>query len=156
MPSQPDLTPFSASVRNVFRTMLHMDVEETADADAIALDGADAVRATVAFRGLVTGSATLAMPAPVAAAAVEAFTGRTLAVGSADFRDAAGELVNMIAAGVAAKLAGARASIAMPSVRIGSTADASDGLRRTRLSFRSPTGPFMLELALDGPIAQAA
>jgi CheY-specific phosphatase CheX len=156
MPASPDLTPFSASVRNVFGTMLHMDVEEGGESDASALEGTESVRAMVAFRGLVTGSATLAMPAPVALAAVEAFTGRSLAIGSADFRDAAGELVNMIAAGVAAKLAGARATIAMPSVRVGPAPEAGDGVRRTRLSFRSPMGPFALEIALEGPLARAA
>lgn len=152
----PDLTPFVASVERVFRTMLRIDVQS---AQAAERDDApsDAVRASVGFEGLLRGSATLVMSRSAAQIAAEALLGRSVILGSGEFRDAMGELANMIAAGVAGRLAGRRARVSLPMVRMERReGEPPPGSALSILSFRMPAGSFDLEIAIERPLRRSA
>jgi chemotaxis protein CheX len=113
------IKPFVASIQNVFSTMLQLTVtvkeprikdETTATFD---------VSGIIGMSGDVSGSVVLSLPSDTAEAVVAIFCGQKLKVGSPDFVDAVGELVNMVSGGAKALFKDKKVSISCPSVVVG-------------------------------------
>ncbi len=113
------IVAFVRSIKNVLSTMA--SVEATVGKPYIKegeKPGHD-VSGIVGFSGEVRGNVVVSFCMDTAQKVVEAFSGMTMEVTSADFADAVGELCNMIA-GNAKKDFGMNAGIGIPSVVIGS------------------------------------
>lgn len=112
--------PFIASCQNVFETMVQLPVQvgkpELKKAGQPAYD----VSGIIGMSGDVEGAVVLSFPTNTATRVVQAFTGLELAHTDADFADAIGELVNMIAGSAKAQLSGKQVNISCPSVVVGS------------------------------------
>lgn len=113
------IKPFIASIQNVFSTMLQLPVTVQApklkDGDATTFD----VSGIIGMSGDAVGSVVLSFPRETAERVVALFSGTQLSADSADFADAIGELVNMVAGGAKALFGGKKVSISCPSVVIG-------------------------------------
>ncbi|MDZ4753599.1 MAG: chemotaxis protein CheX [Phycisphaerae bacterium] len=162
---QRSVEPFVASVENLFRTMLKQTVEaQLAQPGASALTERH-VRATIRLSGDVMGSVTLIMPEGPSIEAVLKFVGKRMPFGSADFRDAVGELANMIAGGAVSRISGVKIRIGCPSIVMGPVATApavdgaaDDGATVLQLPFATGGGTFLVELLMTeiGSAAKAA
>lgn len=114
------IKPFIASIQNVFATMLQMPV--TTGEPCLKTDHAaeNDISGIIGLSGGVRGSVVLSFPTQTAERVVAIFAGQPLQVGTADFADAIGELVNMISGGAKALFPNnGKASISCPSVVIG-------------------------------------
>ena len=116
------ITPFVASIKNVFSTMLQLDVTVLEPKLKEAPDPTHDVSGIIAMSGEVEGNITLSFNTEAASAIVALFCGEKLEPGTPDFVDAVGELVNMVSGGAKAKFPqGGGVSISCPSVIIGSS-----------------------------------
>jgi chemotaxis protein CheX len=114
------ITPFIASIQNVFSTMLQLRVDimdpQIKQTPAASYD----VSGIIGMSGDITGSIVLSFPAETAARVVSIFAGAQLDPNSADFADAVGELVNMVSGNAKGKFPGnRRVNISTPSVVVG-------------------------------------
>ena len=115
-----DIVHFVESVRNVFTTMLQLEVEVDAPALREPNEPCRDVSAIIGMSGDVVGTVVLSFPSQTATRIVALFVGAEVQEEDADFADAIGELVNMVAGGAKAKLDNRRVDITCPSVVIGS------------------------------------
>ncbi|MEO0482230.1 MAG: chemotaxis protein CheX [Planctomycetota bacterium] len=114
------ITPFVASVQNVFSTMLQLPV--TVGDPAIKADPNQShdVTAIIGMSGDVVGSVALAFSSDTARRVVALFCGMEIEPDSPDFADAVGELANMVCGGAKAGFPDtSRVSISVPSVIVG-------------------------------------
>jgi chemotaxis protein CheX len=114
------ITPFIASIKNVFSTMLKLDVK--IGEPRIKSDPCPSydVSGIIGISGDVVGSVVFSLPLPVAAATASRFLNSTISVDSPDLSDAIGEIVNMITGSAKSMFGGSRrASISCPSVVVG-------------------------------------
>jgi chemotaxis protein CheX len=114
------ITPFIASVQNVFGTMLQLPVEigepRIKDSPSTTYD----VSGIIGMSGDVVGSIVLSFPKQTAVRLVALFTGSELATDHPDFADAVGELTNMISGNAKGMFTGKRkVTISCPSVVVG-------------------------------------
>lgn len=142
--------PFIESVVSVFRTMLKQPVEAGGLRAEPAIVRAEDIRAMVRLGGEVSGSVTVVMGEAPAVAAIDAFVGHPTVFGGAEFRDAIGELANMIAGSAASQLPGRRVTISCPSVLIGPGQPTTLGANATRITipFTFAAGSFAVEVIL--------
>lgn len=158
--------PFVASVENLFRTMLKQSVEAGAATPGLSELKDKHIRATIRLSGDVVGSVALLMPEPASVEAVAAFVGRKMPFGSADFRDAVGELANMIVGGAASRIGSLKVRIGCPTVVLGpqpsappDTAAGGGGATTVlTVPFSIKGGTFVVELLMTeiGTAAKAA
>lgn len=115
------ITPFIASIQNVFSTMLQLQV--TIKDPYIKSNPSPNfdVSGVIGLTGDVTGMTVLSMPKPAAERIIALFTGTNLSVDNADFADAVGELINMISGGAKAKFPTKKTSISCPTVIVGNS-----------------------------------
>lgn len=113
------ITPFIASVQNVFSTMLNLTVDVGEPHVKVEPTPSFDVSGIIGMSGDVAGSVVLSFPMETAARIVSIFAGQPLTAKDADFPDAVGELVNMISGGAKASFQGKKASISCPNVVIG-------------------------------------
>jgi len=114
------ITPFIAAIKNVFSTMLQLDVQ--IGQPSIKNDVATTydVSGIIGMSGDVVGSIVLSFPQETALNAVARFLGSRPTVDSPDFADAIGELTNMVSGNAKGMFAGdRRVSISCPSVVVG-------------------------------------
>lgn len=113
------IKPFVASIQNVFATMLQLSV--TVQPPYIKDDNRPRhdVSGIIGMSGDVTGSVVLSFPQATAENVVALFCGQKYPMGSPDFADAIGELVNMVTGGAKAAFKDAKCSISCPSVIVG-------------------------------------
>lgn len=114
------ILPYIESTKNVFQTMLHMQVRagKPKVESAIPSESCD-VSGIIGMSGDVVGVTILRFPLQTAKAIVTRFVGMEMPEDSEDFGDAIGELVNMVTGGAKAKFEGKAVSISCPSVIIG-------------------------------------
>ncbi len=113
------ITPFIASIRNVFSTMMQLPVEiGTPRIKADPVPTYD-VSGIIGMSGDVTGSVVLSFPMDTASSLVSLFSGSKLEPNDPDFADAIGELVNMVSGGAKGQFTGKKVSISCPSVVVG-------------------------------------
>ena len=143
------IVPFVSSVRDVFKTMVHVNTivnrPEVKPHPCSTYD----VSTVVQFGGEIRGSVVLSFEAEAAIRLVERFAGLRLSPGSEDFCDAVGELGNMVA-GAAKKNLPAQATIGIPTVVIGP----AHHIARLRdvpclvIPCRSEVGQFAVEVSI--------
>lgn len=113
--------PFIKSARNVFETMLNLEVRfGTPEVRDTPLPSHD-VSAIIGMSGDLEGSVVLSFPSDTARRVVAVFTGCDSQPSNEDLSDAIGEVVNMIAGGAKAQFQGKSVSISCPSVVVGSS-----------------------------------
>ncbi len=113
------ITPFIASVTNVFSTMLQLQVTINDPHVKAAPLGTHDVSGIIGISGDIVGSIALSMPRQTAERLVTLFTGTQMSCEHADFADAIGELINMISGGAKAQFPKGKSSISCPSVIMG-------------------------------------
>lgn len=114
------ITPFVASIQNVFSTMLQLPVEIGEPTIKSNPHPEFDISGIIGMSGDVVGSVVLSFPTETAVSIVQLFTGMELDAESDDFADAIGELVNMVSGGAKAAFPdNKRVSISCPSVVIG-------------------------------------
>lgn len=114
------ITPFIASIQNVFSTMMQLKV--TIGEPHIKTDANTTydISGIIGMSGDVVGSVVVSFPAATASSCVSLFSGTQLEPGHPDFADAIGELVNMISGGAKGMFQGKKkVSISCPSVVVG-------------------------------------
>lgn len=114
------ITPFIASIQNVFATMMQLKV--TIGEPHIKNDQHTTydISGIIGMSGDVVGSVVLSFPSDTATACVALFSGTKLETTNPDFADAIGELVNMISGGAKGMFQGKKkVSISCPSVVVG-------------------------------------
>lgn len=113
------ITPFVASIQNVFSTMLQLPVTINAPSIKRGASPTHDVSGIIGMSGDVVGFVTLSFPMDTAKAVVALFAGEAVDPGRPDFADAIGELVNMVCGGAKAGFKDKAVSISCPSVVIG-------------------------------------
>jgi len=113
------IKPFIASIQNVFSTMMQLQV--TVKEPFVKKDSNPChdVSGIIGMSGDVQGSVILSFPQKTAENVVALFAGCPMQLGTPDFADAIGELVNMVSGGAKAMFKDKRVSISCPSVIIG-------------------------------------
>ena len=115
------ITPFIASIQNVFSTMLQLPV--TIKEPHLKRESGTTfdVSGIIGMSGDVVGSVVLSFPKQTAVRLVALFTGTDMTADSPDFPDAIGELSNMVSGNAKGMFSGKRkVQISCPSVVIGS------------------------------------
>jgi len=145
------VNPFMSAIKNVFKTMLQMDVQfgkphiktdETHSHDASGIIG---------LSGDVVGAVIVSFPKVAATRIASAFAGTELEVTHDDFADAIGELANMISGNAKKDFDDVRVFISTPSVVIGT----GHQVRNTRVTPRlvipcmTPAGSFVVEVGMQ-------
>ncbi|MCE2967339.1 MAG: chemotaxis protein CheX [Phycisphaerales bacterium] len=114
------ITPFIASIQNVFTTMMQLPV--TIGDPRIKAEPATTfdVSGIIGMSGDVVGSVVLSFPISTAQRLVALFTGTEMKHDNPDFADAIGELTNMISGNAKGMFAGKKkVTISCPSVIVG-------------------------------------
>jgi chemotaxis protein CheX len=114
------ITPFIKSTKNVFSTMLNMQVTINEPTVKIGSPATYDVSGIIGMSGDVVGSVVLSFPKETAERLVTAFCGMEFKSDSPDFADAIGELVNMVSGSAKGMFVDKDVSISCPSVVIGS------------------------------------
>jgi chemotaxis protein CheX len=144
------INAFLESTRNLFGTMLNSTVGFGTPHVHDQLTRYD-VSGIIGLTGDVTGSVVLCLPRKTAESIVGTFAGTPLEFGSADFADAVGELVNMVAGGAKAKFEGRSVSISCPSVVVASVhqVQSPSGAACISVPCHCPAGDFAINLAIQ-------
>ena len=150
------INPFIEAVQSVFSTMLHLDVTMGKPCLTETLPRHD-VSGIIGMSGDVVGSIVLSFPSPVAKAVIGKFVGEECEVGSADFSDALGEMVNMISGAAKSKFQGKHVSISTPSVVIGPGHTVARPSRTVCISLPCNVlfGEFSIDVAIRDELPQA-
>lgn len=153
------ITPFIASIRNVFATMMMLEVtigEAHIKADAGASHDVSGI---IGMSGDVVGSVVVSLPQPVAAAVASRFLSAEIKPESPDLADAIGEIVNMISGNAKSMFGGGRrATISCPSVVVGKnhTIALSKDVPTVVIPCSTPCGDFTIEISIRGSAAARA
>lgn len=110
---------FVSSIQNVFSTMLQLPVTVGEPYLKGPTGPETDISGIIGMSGDIVGSVVLSFPSSTAVAVVAIFAGAKYDVGSPDFADAVGELVNMVSGGAKGQFKNKKASISCPSVVIG-------------------------------------
>ena len=145
------INPFMTSIRNVFQTMLQMDVTfgkpHMKHDDKCTHD----VTGIIGLSGDVVGAVIVSFPRLAATKIASAFAGTEMTVEHQDFADAIGELANMISGNAKKDLEGLNVMISTPSVVIGR----DHQIRSTKVTPRlvipcsTPAGSFVVEVGME-------
>ncbi len=144
------INPFVGAVRNVFHTMLgvevtigkpYMKTDERASAD---------VSAIIGFSGDAAGCVVISFPMAVGAKCASTFGGEEMDANHPDFADALGELANMVAGNAKKDFEGVEISISLPSVIIGEkhTVSRSNTFPRLVIPCETTLGEFFVEVGM--------
>lgn len=157
------INPFITSVKNVFKTMLQMDVQfgkPTVKSDETHTHDVSSI---IGLSGDVVGAVIVSFPKLAATRIASAFAGVDLKEEDADFADAIGELANMISGNAKKDFDGLDVLISVPSVVIGT----GHQIRATKVTPRlvlpcsCPAGSFVVEVGMrkvkkPQPLVQAS
>jgi len=144
------INPFMGAIKNVFKTMLKMDVQfgkpHVHNQETVSHD----VSGIIGLSGDVVGAVIVSFPKLSAVKIASVFAGINLSDADEDFTDAIGELANMIAGNAKKDIEGLHISISTPSVVIG----AGHQVKSTRLTPKlaipcsCPAGSFVVEVGI--------
>lgn len=113
------IKPFIASIQNVFSTMMQLQVTVREPFLKVDNNPHHDISGVIGMSGDVTGSVILSFPQGTAENVVALFCGSKHPMGTPDFADAIGELVNMVTGGAKAMFKGQKCAISCPSVIVG-------------------------------------
>jgi chemotaxis protein CheX len=144
------INPFMSSIRNVFQTMLSLDV--TFGKPGIKTDphASHDVSGVIGLSGDVDGVVVVSFPRLAAVRIASTFAGVNLSEVDDDFPDAIGELANMISGNAKKDLDGLKVFISPPSVVVG----ASHQIKSTKIIPRlvipcsTLAGSFVVEVGI--------
>jgi len=145
------INPFIASVRNVFSTMLKMDVQFGRPYVKKDEEHSHDVSAIIGLAGDVIGAVILSFPRLSATRIASVFAGTELNASDDDFADAIGELANMITGNAKKDFDGLNVIISVPSVVLG----AGHQIMNTRITPRlvlpcsTHAGSFVVEVGMQ-------
>ncbi len=144
------INPFMGAIKNVFSTMLKMDVQfgkpHIHNQDSVSHD----VSGIIGLSGEVVGAVIVSFPKLSAIKIASIFAGISLSDVDEDFSDAIGELANMIAGNAKKDIEGLNIMISTPSVVIG----AGHQVKSTRMIPKlaipcsCPAGSFVVEVGI--------
>lgn len=144
------INAFVSSIQNVFETMLNTQVSVgkpmLKQADLVSAE----VSGIIGLSGEVQGSVVLSFEKEPACRIASTFAGEEMTLGSPDFADAIGELVNMVAGNAKKDFTRYEVSISLPSVIIGKghTVSQSRVWPFLVIPCKTPLGDFNVEVAL--------
>ena len=149
MPAELDLkNEISLGVKDVFSTMLMIDLEDVRVGDEKALHSN--VTSMIGLGGGLRGLLAVHCPAEVAMEITGALLGMEMDELGDDVKDAIGEIANMIAGNLKISFvdAGVDVELASPTSVIGKAFRVCglSGANRVVVEFTMPTGPFWIEL----------
>ncbi|MBL9147297.1 MAG: chemotaxis protein CheX [Phycisphaerae bacterium] len=119
------------------------------------------VRATIALSGPLAGTVSVLLPEAAGVEVIAAFAGRTLAFGSAEFRDAAGEMANIVAGAAITHIGVRNVKLGCPKTAFITSPDAGASQAQTPnnecfvLSCVTQGGTLLVEVSLVGAKASA-
>lgn len=148
---KPILTPFIQCTKDAFSMMLGWPVETVAPIDDQHGNRHDC-SGILGFSGALRGSIVVSLDQEVALAATEAFLGERQESLTAEVIDTVGELTNMIGGSSKDRLGVAGVSIGLPTIITGRDQSVSfdPRARVEMIRFKSPHGPFTIEVAIVG------
>ena len=144
------INPFMAAIKNVFKTMLNLDIlfrkPPIKTQEAISHD----VSGIIGLSGEVVGAVIVSFPKFSAIRIASTFAGVSLSDTDDDFADAIGELANMIAGNAKKDLDGLNIMISTPSVVIGSGHEVknSKAVPRLIIPCSCVMGSFVVEVGM--------
>lgn len=141
---------FVASIANVFKTMVNLDVSVGKPTLKNAQLVSAEVSGVIGLSGDVQGSVVLSFQGDTASKVASAFAGTEMSTDHPDFCDAIGELANMVAGNAKKDFVGYNASISLPSVIVGPGHTVSQSKASPYLVIPCATrlGSFNVEIAL--------
>lgn len=145
------INPFLASIKNVFKTMVEVEVRiGTPRTPGGASPKAD-VSSIVGFSGDVVGSVAMCFPLSTAVSVAGKFARCEMTQEHPDFADAIGELANMVAGNAKSRFQDLTVSISLPRVVIGKDLRllGSRCSPALLLPCESDLGPFSVELVVE-------
>lgn len=144
------INPFMASVQNVFKTMLSLDVQFGKPSIRQEPEVSHDVTGIIGLSGDVVGAVILSFPKLSALKLASHFAGAQLELNSEDFADAIGELANMVAGNAKKDLEGMKVSISTPSVIIGPghTVRGMSDCPRLMIPVSTGMGSFVVEVGM--------
>jgi len=144
------INPFMASIRNVFNTMLNMDVEFDKPHVRKAENATHDVSGVIGLSGDVDGVVIVSFPRLAAIRVASTFAGVDLSETDDDFADAIGELANMISGNAKKDFEGLQVFISPPSVVVGAghMVKSTSVVPRLVIPCLTPAGPFVVEVAV--------
>ena len=113
------ITPFVHAVKNVFKTMLQVEVELGEPLLRRPGEPAHDVSGIIGMSGELSGTVVLSFPTDTACRIVSLFVGMEVDSDSEDFADAVGELVNMVTGNAKAEIQDGHVNITCPSIVVG-------------------------------------
>lgn len=115
-----------------------------------AKDESSGIMSTISFLGDPSWTFSLVLPDHAASAVARAFAGYEIPIDSLDMGDVIGEVVNVIAGGICARLdaKGIKAQMSLPTVVRGENVAVliPSGASTQRMGFTGPNGPCWLQL----------
>lgn len=147
------VNPFFVSIRQVFSTMVGVDVQVLKPEAKTDNKPQAGVSGVIGFSGDATGACLLCFPTDVACKLASAFSGEEMDRDHPDFADAIGELANMVAGGAKAQFGGLNVNISLPSVVIGDPHEVivtgvSSDAPRLIIPCQTEMGQFHVEVAM--------
>ncbi|MFG0258207.1 MAG: chemotaxis protein CheX [Phycisphaerales bacterium JB043] len=143
---------FTQSIRNLFSTMLQMEVTPREPIVQSALAHEGDVSGVIGLTGDLVGSVVLSLPGETATRVVSRFTGESITDTRDEIcTDAIAEMVNMIAGGAKGRLTGLSVFVSSPSVIVGEshTVRIQKGIPCAIVHCDSECGPFTIEIAIQ-------
>lgn len=147
------INPFMSAIKNVFKTMLNLDVEFGKPHMMAVQEASHDVSGVIGLSGDITGVVIVSFPKLAAIRVASIFAGADLTEADEDFADAIGELANMISGNAKKDLDGLKVFISPPSVVIG-TAHQIKGCKiipRLAIPCTTPAGSFVVEVGIRQP-----
>lgn len=144
------INPFVSAIRNVFKTMMGVEVNVgkpfVKKMDSQAAD----VSAVIGYSGDATGCVIISFPMAAAVTTASKFAGTALDQSHPDFADALGELANMIAGNAKAQFDGFDVKISLPSVIVGQghKVSPSHAIPRLVIPCECSIGNFAVEIGM--------
>lgn len=144
------INPFIKSIRNVYKTMMSVEVTFGKPFVKNSGDTNPDVSAVIGYSGDASGAVVIAYQKDAAIKTASSFAGEELDVHHPDFADALGEIANMIAGGAKAEFEGLDINISLPSVIVGDNHEVSNSKVHPSLTIpcESSLGAFKVHVSM--------
>lgn len=150
---QQCIKAFVTSIRNVFQTMMQLEVRVGAPTLKDTAQAPNDVSGIMGMSGDIVGTVVISFPEATASRVASILAGTDMPASHPDFPDAIGEIVNMVTGGAKALFGGRKASISCPSVVRGAGHVVASPKDTPCISIPCSTdcGDFVIEVAIRVP-----
>ncbi|MFN0131825.1 MAG: chemotaxis protein CheX [Phycisphaerales bacterium] len=154
---QQCIKAFVTSIRNVFQTMMQLEVRVGTPMLKDTAQAPHDVSGIIGMSGDITGTVVISFPEATAVRVASILAGSDMPATHPDFPDAIGEIVNMVSGGAKALFGGRKASISCPSVvrGPGHVVAAPKDTPCIAIPCGTDCGDFVIEVAIRVPNAAA-